>query len=1645
MKLHLNHKLYRALRKAVCTLSIATSVTIASSSLFTAQASAAVSVSDNAASLGGDAGEYTFTQEADNSYKISVKDGAETTHATTDDLSIQLTPNVAPTGDMIVNLNGGDYGAVRIMSTNDATVIDMVDPVDITLNVTGDTKLTFGNADAQGLIGWNGQNNINLKLNTTINVATTSIESLGYIGLSGESNSGTTQTIRMDGTQTLNLKTGKFGAYTDSSTYGDGDSYSLFAGSKAVNVSGELVYNLGVASTAENQAAADAALVFDGHIIGGLVTQKTNHKGTVNATIDITLMSGTYQGIYGGGQTDGSTTQTGDFNMNYYGGIINGVIARTKGATLDGIATANIYGSLSSTALEEGGFEHINVLSNTKDGVAYAGNLTIATGETWTIGGDAYYDLTVGAGASLTVEGGLLFNEMLSGEGSLIFADSATIDLGSLTASASAGMLSYTLTTNGSVDFGDMDWADIAGLGGLNETTHRLFFDSNAIIFMSLATRLTYEGTGEGMPPSDLAWSNDAAAMDFLNGETKSAYQANSIVDFHGTTIAVLQEDIVADAIAIARNSYLNLSSSIEADYQLQVGTIELGSGATLDITASILDASAGATYISSSVHNSELNLDMSDVTDSAATLNLSGFGGELIITAGTLAESYASYEAHNSTRINAGATYELSGLGADGNLTGLTSKSGSQLVLHLADNNGTTVTMSESFSGAIAIASGVMSLPNTDLGGSAVTVMNGAGLIFDHSTTTSYAGAIQIADTASITIRSWEQNSADDVHSITGAITGAADTLITKTDAGTLSLNNLSGFVGSISVNDGKLIVDSDATFNTLTISNGKTFSVAAGKTVSTVGVTGAKSLYERDYDYGYTIEVGVGATFTDNAYMKLGNGTISIEGGGTYKAVGYMGTDDGYNRTSKLNIAENTTLVLTGEVTDGDSGVNSSFMLGHWGNGDSDVNISGTLDINSGLSSKDGSGDVNVKDGGTFIMRKGLYAVDANSNAGVLRINAESGSTVQLANQATATAAGVLVANFAAGSSIEAISETTNVLNAMNLTTAGAVNLKAVAGVTTVNMNGVISSTADVASGLAISGTADQTFNLNAVNSYTGGTSITGAKVVVNNVSAFGTGDIAMSSGTLDLSSQAVANSISAASGTLQGFSAYAGTLSVTGSVTATGSMAGTIDATAGTLLIDSAVDITGSITGHMDVSAMGSLTLSGSWDYSDSITNAGNITFGSDLMLNLLDTDFSQSGNSYTLTLFNGTADLGSWLNGSDVNTSKITGLTDMENKTFSYSNGVLSYTTSAPTDGHIGTDETKPFTGSMSAPITFEDSTGVAQLGSGFSQEAGTSFSGKGTIEVLAGSDLTFNQASASFTGVTDVLEGTAGAETKLTLAHTDALGSSDVTVQRHATLAVTQDTELTNDVELHASSSRVEAGNNILVTANFTGRIMGESKSITSTDRGGVIRDATFVNADITLRNAAGLSYTIDRVHLGVDSLVKSADSLTRSGTGSTLTMTDVNKDVNTADNHLTLPTDKQSIITNQNTQEDIYVYGVKLTEGSLTTTIEGTLTVNLMLTDAEYAEFTSYIDDDLVGFELLNGVTLGAGTWYNNVTFNINDASGNASQSWNALGQITQANGNIMFYIPEPSTATLSLLALAGLLARRRRTAAQAA
>ncbi len=112
--------------------------------------------------------------------------------------------------------------------------------------------------------------------------------------------------------------------------------------------------------------------------------------------------------------------------------------------------------------------------------------------------------------------------------------------------------------------------------------------------------------------------------------------------------------------------------------------------------------------------------------------------------------------------------------------------------------------------------------------------------------------------------------------------------------------------------------------------------------------------------------------------------------------------------------------------------------------------------------------------------------------------------------------------------------------------------------------------------------------------------------------------------------------------------------------------------------------------------------------------------------------------------------------------------------------------------------------------------------------------------------------------------------------------------------------------------------------------------------------------------------------------------------------------------------------------------------GLTIAEGK----INDSLTLNLQLTPEQLELFKAAYDaKNIIGFAL-DGITLdefnASGIYYNDITLRI----GGVDYKVLGVSQYSpyrSAQQQVVFYIPEPSTATLSLLALAGLLARRRR------
>ncbi len=115
---------------------------------------------------------------------------------------------------------------------------------------------------------------------------------------------------------------------------------------------------------------------------------------------------------------------------------------------------------------------------------------------------------------------------------------------------------------------------------------------------------------------------------------------------------------------------------------------------------------------------------------------------------------------------------------------------------------------------------------------------------------------------------------------------------------------------------------------------------------------------------------------------------------------------------------------------------------------------------------------------------------------------------------------------------------------------------------------------------------------------------------------------------------------------------------------------------------------------------------------------------------------------------------------------------------------------------------------------------------------------------------------------------------------------------------------------------------------------------------------------------------------------------------------------------------------------------DVYTLtGLSVADGM----INGSLTLNINMTEEQLKYFLfAYDEGEIIGFELA-GISSLEGIFYNDITLFINGVSYEVLGATSVLAGGSSSNYNVVLYIPEPSSATLSLLALAGLMARRRR------
>ncbi len=337
--------------------------------------------------------------------------------------------------------------------------------------------------------------------------------------------------------------------------------------------------------------------------------------------------------------------------------------------------------------------------------------------------------------------------------------------------------------------------------------------------------------------------------------------------------------------------------------------------------------------------------------------------------------------------------------------------------------------------------------------------------------------------------------------------------------------------------------------------------------------------------------------------------------------------------------------------------------------------------------------------------------------------------------------------------------------------------------------------------------------------------------------------------------------------------------------------------------------------------------------------------------------------------------------------------------------------------------------------LASGISDRDGSGtinIASTGSLIMRQGLTTHSGRGnkTINIDGGTLELHNQADTTNhannglivnvdTGSTLKASGTANVYTSLNLdaAGTYTVAGDDLIYHNNVSVAsVTIDSA----ASLSANSITVTNGTN---TTTLTGKdglkaqvsnndITSNASLVAGASTGLSISDATITGDALSFTNT-----TLTNVVISSDVILGAGTVLDDVVLGSALTATQV---ANT------------SIPNSGGAELDALTFSIA---GLENVTIKDSLTLSLGDLGTDFA--TALTSGEPFAFELAGVTESEFLTAYTNVTILFDEVAGQSS--FTAVGYTVSAAGNIVLYIPEPSTATLSLMALAGLLARRRR------
>ncbi|MBX3751365.1 MAG: autotransporter-associated beta strand repeat-containing protein, partial [Opitutaceae bacterium] len=896
--------------------------------------------------------------------------------------------------------------------------------------------------------------------------------------------------------------------------------------------------------------------------------------------------------------------------------LIAEAIAGTGGLTKTGTGTwtisgANTYGgttNIGTSGGSSGGTLMLganNVLPGTTVNI-YGGTLDINS-RTDTIGA-----LNLGGGAAGTTANITGTSGTLTLGGSLTYVSTNNADGAVIGANLNLGAANRTFTVNNSTNAA----TDLTVSGNINAANRSLTITGagNTLISGNIATgtgALTKSSTGTLTLSGNNTYSGTTTLSGgTLNIDSATALGTGTFSIGNGTTI----DNTSGGAVTLSNNNPITLAGSFTFtgtnDLNLGTGNVNMG-GANRTITTT-----GGNLTIGGVINESSGSRRLTKA--GAGTLTLTGantYAGGTTINAGTLSVSslanggVASNIGNSANTANrlilGGGTLQYTGANGSTNRSfTLTAATTSTIEVTNASTNLTISGASANTTGSLVkTGAGTLTLSGANLhtgstsvgtagGASGGTLAYGANNVLSTGAVNVYAGTLDI-NTRTDTIGAL--NLGGGAGGTTASVTGTTGTLTLGGNLAYSAANNANGATVSANLNLGGAnrtftINDSNAAATDLTISGN------VGATNRNLTVTGA----------GDTLISGNITTGTGGV-TKQGAGTLTLSGNNTYSGTTTISASGG----TILAASNNALGAATGAVT---------------------VNTGGTLALDTGVNVTKSTGTLSLTGTGTSAATGALH------NAAASGQTAQWTGNISLAGNATVTAADNLLIlgddlNFDNTINLGSYTLTLNTTSATGVTPTFQPDNSYSLDPTNIYIAGTITGSG----GLAKTGAGTVNLINTAANSYTGATTITGGKLIVD-----GYGDEPIISG----SSVVVGNSSSP--GAADTVVLQMGQLV---SAPAANNLIGTYDSgtntasTSLTVYADGLFNLNGGSNAFSTVNLTGGHITGGDIVYNPLLTITGGITTSaSDRTAVIEESNIGMSANAFTMSVTSGTTSSG-----------------------------------------------------------------------------------------------------------------------------------------------------------------------------------------------------------------------------------------------------------------------------------------------------------------------------------------------------------------------------------------------------------------